>query len=139
MQEPAPKEIPGVPFVKESAKQPAEILEFIPHQEKTWSNNMGQAARQVDPSFKPGDEIPPTAQTIQNSNAGTHIQPGINAESPFDVKDMTDIAKKTTSHTINLVNPQEGLSAHVETASGSNIFSLLRKKIQRFKESKKAA
>lgn len=138
MQEPAPKEIPGISAVKEK-KQPAKILEFIPHQEKTWSDNMGKAVRQTDPSFKPGDEIPPTVQTVQNNKIGNHIQPGINAEPFIDAEDFTDVAKKTASHAINLVNPQEGLSAHVETASGSNIFSLLRKRIRRFKESKKAA
>ncbi len=137
MSGPAPKEIQGLPVVKEK-KQPAKILQFIPHEEATWSNNIGETAREADTSFKPGDEIPPTAQTIPNKTS-THIQPGVNAEPFVDQEDIMDITRRTAGHVVNLVNRKEGLSAHGEATSGSNVFKVVRAKIRTIKENLKNA
>ncbi len=138
MNGPAPKETQGIPVVKEK-KQPAKILQFVPHEETTWSNNMGESARKVDPSFKPGDEIPPTSQTIQHNKTGTHIQPGINTEPFIDPADIADVTIRTVGHAVNLVNREEGLLAHGEITPGSKVLSVVRAKIRRIKESLKKA
>lgn len=90
-----------------------------------------EAMPTIAPNYTEAHAMPAGTQPIPIGEARQRLHPGINAESSINIADIKDRAEKLVGHTINSAGAMVGIeepSFPMETVSGSNVVSIMKKK-----------